>query len=254
MANEHAASLKAYTADLHVHTVLSPCASVEMIPPLIVKYALDKGIALIAIADHNASANAVAVQEAARGTNLTVLPGMELQTFEEVHLLCLFDSLGKLRDWQAIVDAHLPVIANSPDLFGEQFVVDATGEFIRREDRLLATSTNIRFEQAVLDIDQLGGLAIPAHVDRPAFNLFANLGFVPPDTPIPALEISCHITPAHARAKFPQLEGYPLIQSGDVHSMDEFCGRTVFTLAAPTIPEIKRALLGQKGRAVTITE
>src|SRR5512136_136217 len=95
-------------ADLHIHTVLSPCAEVEMIPPLIVERALDAGLDLIAITDHNASANAAAVIDAARGTGLKVLPGIELQTREEVHLLCLFDSLEQLQTWQTEVDDALP--------------------------------------------------------------------------------------------------------------------------------------------------
>jgi len=254
MASDGQAGLKAYVTDLHVHTVLSPCAAVEMIPPLIVRQALAKGINLTAITDHNASANVRAVQGAAIDTGLAVLPGIELQTYEEVHLLCLFDTLVQLEAWQQVVDACLPPVRNNPELFGEQFVVDATGRFIRREDRLLAISADITLKEAVIHIARLGGLAIPAHVDRPAFSLFANLGFVPPDVPIAALDISCHITPSTAHSRFPQLGDYPLIRSGDVHHLGDFCPKTVFTMAAPTLSEIRRALLGQEGRSVTIRE
>src|ERR1041385_6788538 len=93
-----------YRAELHVHTVLSPCAGVEMIPPVIVDEALAHGINLIAITDHNQTANISAVMEAAQGTGLTVLPGMELQTSEEVHVLCLFDGLDQAEAWQRRVD------------------------------------------------------------------------------------------------------------------------------------------------------
>jgi len=96
--------LNTYQAELHIHTVLSPCAGVEMIPPLIVQKALDCNLNLIAITDHNASDNVPAVIKVAKGKNLTVLPGMELQTEEEVHALCLFDSMDQLADLQAIVD------------------------------------------------------------------------------------------------------------------------------------------------------
>ncbi|MBI1881048.1 MAG: histidinol-phosphatase, partial [Chloroflexi bacterium] len=166
-------------ADLHVHTVLSPCAEVQMIPPLIVREALARQINLIAITDHNASANVGAVQKAASDVDLTVLPGMELQTREEVHLLCLFDTLVQLETWQTVVSARLPSIENNIAYFGEQFVVDETGEFIRRETQLLLTSANLSLEEAVWGVLRLGGLAIPAHVNRPAFSLIANLGFVP---------------------------------------------------------------------------
>ncbi|HXV44206.1 MAG TPA: PHP domain-containing protein, partial [Anaerolineae bacterium] len=141
--------MKNYRAELHVHTVVSPCAAVEMIPPLIVAQALNKGISLVAITDHNTSANVAAVQRAAARTKLAVLPGMELQTREEVHLLCLFDTLEQITTWQAVVEAQMPPLENNIEYFGEQFVVDETGEFIRRETRLLLTSANLSLEEAV---------------------------------------------------------------------------------------------------------
>jgi hypothetical protein len=223
-----------------------------MIPPLIVREALERHIDLIAITDHNCSANVGAVKRAAEGTGLTVLPGMELQTREEVHVLCLFDTLEQLGCWQTLVDAHMPPIENNVEYFGEQFVVDETGEFIRRETRLLITSANLSLEQSVEDIAGLGGLAIPAHVDRRAFSLIANLGFVPPDLRLEALEISRHLSLQEASAKFRQLKDFPLIQSGDVHCLDEFLGTTIFKLAAPTISELKKALRKEDGRSVHI--
>jgi len=246
--------LGTYIADLHVHTVLSPCAAVEMIPPLIVQGALEDGINLIAITDHNASANVAAVQEAAAGTGLTVLPGMELQTREEVHLLCLFDTLAQLEAWQTWVDARLPRLPNNIEYFGEQFVVDATGEFVRREGQLLTASADVSLDQAVTEVSRRGGLAIPAHVNRQAFSLIANLGFVPPGLPIEALEISRHVDSTKARQRFPQLVDIPLIQDGDVHQLDDFLGVNVFRLAAPTIPELRLALRHEGGRSLTIRQ
>ena len=181
-------------ADLHVHTVLSPCAEVEMIPPLIVERALDAGLDLIAITDHNASANAAAVIDAARGTGLRVLPGIELQTREEVHLLCLFDTLPQLVIWQRQVDDALPSLLNRAETLGEQFVVDAAGDFVRRETRLLLVSANMVLENAVARVNALGGIASPAHIDRPANGLIALLGFVPPRLSVAALEISPNVS------------------------------------------------------------
>lgn len=244
--------LRTYLAELHVHTVLSPCAEVEMIPPLIVREALEKGIYIIAITDHNASANVGAVQKAATGTNLTVLPGMELQTREEVHLLCLFDTLEQLVAWQSVVDAHVPPMENNADLFGEQFVVDEAGEFMRRETRLLLTAANLSFSEAVEGVIKTGGIAIPAHVDRKTFGLIANLGFVPPDVPLAALEISKNLSPSEAIRRLPQIRGFPLIQSGDAHRLEEILGANEFTLAAPTVGEITLALQGRDGRSLVI--
>src|ERR1041384_7324653 len=106
--------MKKFRADLHVHTVLSPCADVAMIPPLIVQKALERNIDLIAITDHNASANVRAVQKAAEGTNLIVLPGMEVQSREDIHLLTLFQDVERLEAWQGQVNSSLPDLPNQP--------------------------------------------------------------------------------------------------------------------------------------------
>lgn len=241
--------MKTYRADLHVHTVLSPCAGVEMIPPLIVEEALERGIQVIAITDHNASANVAAVQQAARSTELIVLPGMELQTREEVHVLCLFDTLEQLLALQQWVDLHLPPIANNPDFFGEQFIVDATGDFLARDERLLLNSVDVTLAQAWAQVNHLGGLFIPAHVNRTAFGLIGVLGLLPDDFPIEALEISRHLSVEETRRKVPQVAGYPLIQNGDVHYLDDYLGTTTWTLEKPSIAELRLALQMQAGRS-----
>jgi PHP family Zn ribbon phosphoesterase len=220
-----------------------------MIPPLIVDEALERGIQLIAITDHNASANAAAVIQAAQGSELVVLPGMELQTREEVHVLCLFDRLEQLYALQAWVDLHLPPTLNNPDFFGDQFIVDSTGDFIAREERLLLNSVDVSLQQARQQVDALGGLFIPAHVNRMAFGLIGVLGLVPDDLPLEAMEISRHLKIEDALSKFPQLKGYPLIQNGDVHYLADYFGATRYTLEAPTIAELRLALQTSQGRA-----
>jgi PHP family Zn ribbon phosphoesterase len=242
------AHLKTYLSELHVHTVLSPCAGVEMIPPFIVQKALNIGLNLIAITDHNASENVPAVIKAAEGSGLTVLPGMELQTEEEVHVLCLFDSMDQLNKLQELVDKTLPDVKNNIEFFGEQFIVDHTGEFIRRKERLLINSTQLSFDEAFHAVTELGGLFIPAHVNRQAFGLIDHLGFVPPDLDIDALEISRHISLEDAKTKFPQIKMFPLIQSGDVHYIDDFLGVNQFIIEKPTIAELKQAFRSINGR------
>ncbi len=243
---------KDYRADLHVHTVLSPCAEIEMLPPLIVQEALDHGIQIIAITDHNASANIAAVQQAALGTGLIVLPGMELQTQEEIHVLCLFDTLEQITNLQKTVDRLLPPIQNDPEHFGMQLIVDADGEFIATEDRLLLSSVQISISEAYHLVTRLEGLFIPAHINRKAYGLIEVLGFVPDDLPIEALEISRHIKPADVPHKFPQVTGYPLLQNGDVHRLEEFLGVNHFHMAAPTIREMQLAIHSQEGRNMSI--
>jgi 3',5'-nucleoside bisphosphate phosphatase len=243
--------LRSYLAELHVHTVLSPCAEIEMIPPLIVEEALARGLDLIAITDHNASANVEAVQKAARNSGLSVLPGMEVQTREEVHVLCLFDDLDQIRAWQKVVDGCLPPIENDPEYFGEQLVVDETGDFIRRDTRLLIVSTSLTIEQVCAQVHQLGGLAIPAHVNRKAFGLIPVLGFIPPDLEVDALEISRHLSIQEAVQSFPEIKDYPLIRSGDVHRLDEYLCANRFHMQAPTTMEIRLSLNQIEGRSMT---
>jgi 3',5'-nucleoside bisphosphate phosphatase len=244
--------MKSYLADLHVHTVLSPCADIEMIPPLIVEEALKQKLNIIAITDHNSSANIQSVQKAALGTDLVVLPGMELQTREEVHVLCLFASLEQVNAWQQIVNAGLPPIENKPDYFGEQFIVDSVGDFIRRESQLLITSTSLTFEDACQKVHSLGGLFIPAHIDRPAFGLLANLGMVPSEVPIDALELSRHVQIDQILRKYPQIASYTLIQDGDVHRLTEFMGVNEFQLLTPNLAEIRLSLQKTGGRSIRI--
>lgn len=241
-----------FRAELHVHTVLSPCADVEMIPPFIIETANELGINLLAITDHNASANIEAVQQAAKGTGITILPGMELQTREEVHLLALFDTIDQVNAFQKIVDEYLPDQLNDHDHFGEQFVVDSTGDFIRREERLLINSTRIELNQAVKYIHDLNGLAIPAHINRKAFGLLEVLGFLPPEVAFDAVEVSRHV----AIQKFLDSQRIPIrlpvIQSGDVHRLDEFMGRNYFEIENPTINEISQAFRQINGRKFSV--
>lgn len=244
--------MKKFRADLHVHTVLSPCAEVEMIPPLIVREALENKIDIIAITDHNASANVTAVQKAARGSSLKVFGGMEVQSREDVHLLCLFEDSETLTAWQSAVDKALPDMKNNAEYLGEQFVVDESGGFIRTEPRMLLTSTHFSIDDIFEQVNALGGLVIPAHVNRTSYGLFPTLGLLSPEWPILALEISRHLTPEQAAISFPFIKGIPLIQSGDVHQLDQFLGTTIFTLTEPTLAEIKMSFKGENTRTVNI--
>ncbi len=239
-------------ADLHVHTVLSPCAEVEMIPPLIVQRARQLGLEVIAITDHNAAHNVEAVLEAAANTGLTVLPGMEVQSREEVHLVCLFDVLEQVLAWQDRVFAALPDQENDEDFFGAQFVVDATGDYRHTERRLLSTSTGLTVEQVVADVQALGGIVLPAHVDRPSFSLIGNLGFVPPGLPIAGVELSRCANMTEVARRFPQLASYGKFVSGDAHRLEEMTARTMLKVKAPTVTEVASALAGRDGRRVEI--
>lgn len=243
--------MREYRADLHIHTVLSACAEIEMIPPLIVEEALSKGLNVIAITDHNATGNALAVREAAGATGLTVLMGMELQTREEVDLLCIFDTHAALEAWQRMVDAWIPPLANDANRFGPQFLVDQQGDFVAEEPRLLQAPTSIGLEDAARQVHALGGLVIPAHIDRPNNGLMRMLGIWPPDLEADGAEVSPNMRPSQARRQFRSLPAkLALISSSDAHWL-EWMGKTmtIFELNDdPSVASIRQALRGEKGQ------
>ena len=238
--------------DLHVHTVLSPCAEVEMIPPLIAAQAKRLGLGCIAVTDHNSAENAQAMVEAGAAVGLTVLPGMEVQTREEVHLICLFDTIAKDLSWQEKVYAHLPPLRNRPETFGAQFVVDSEGDFVRENERLLLASVDWALERVVSEVRDLDGLCIPAHVDRPSFSLIANLGFVPAEMEFEALEVSHLVGPEEVRRRWPQVVGHTLIASGDAHRLSEMQCRTMVKVVDLSVAELRMAFAGRDGRRVIV--
>lgn len=241
-------------ADLHVHTVLSPCAELEMGPKGLVQQALERGLDLIGITDHNAWANVPAVIESAEKQGIAVLPGMEVQTQEEVHILCFFPDVDRLKIAGEQIYARLPEVPNRPEFFGDQIIVNANEDIIAFEDRLLLNSVEISLEELAELTVRYGGIIIPAHVDRPSFSLIANLGFVPPDLKPAALEISARLDPAVALERFPALEGYTLVTSSDAHRLDDLntVRSTFFYCAAPTLDEIALACVGCGNRKVVI--
>lgn len=244
--------MRFFLADLHIHTVLSACAEIEMFPDLILEQAQKLGLGLIAVTDHNSAENAAAMLCAARGTGVTVLPGMEVQTREEVHLICLFDTLEQVLTWQGIVYGHLPRLKNREEVFGMQVVLDADGRPIGKNERLLLTSTDLTVEQVVQRVRQLDGLCIPAHVDRPAYSLIANLGFIPPGLDFPGVEISRLVKLQEARERFPELAHYAVVANSDAHRLHEMGQRMTLKMAEPTVAELARALAGEGDRGVWV--
>jgi 3',5'-nucleoside bisphosphate phosphatase len=223
-----------------------------MIPPFIVKRARELGLGLIAITDHNTAENVAAVQGAAKGSGITVFPGMEVQTREEAHVLCLFDTLEAVLGWQEVVYAALPPLKNREEVFGAQFVVDETGDFVRMNERLLLTATSLTLEDVVMGVRQRGGLPIAAHVDRQAYSVLASLGFIPSGLALGGLEISRFTPPDEAVARYPALKGWPLITSGDAHRLSEMCAHTLVTWRKPLIKELEQALRSEDGRKVKL--
>lgn len=248
------APLKPYRADLHVHTALSPCGADEMTPPAIVATALEVGLDMIAISDHNTAGNVAAVQQAAHaaGGRLTVLAGMEITSLEEVHVLGLFPDVQAAETVAARVRALLPgADPGYYSFFGRQPLLDADGFEIGAETAALAYATPLDLSETVALVHDAGGVAIAAHVDRKAFSVFSQLGFFPPDAGFDGIEVSRHLKADSPRWEEFTALGLPITSSSDGHFLEEIGGAaTDLLMAEPTFAELVLALAGAGDRSV----
>jgi len=206
-----------YRADLHVHTALSPCASDAMTPPGILAEALRREIDLIGAIDHNAAGNARALVAASRaaGDTVHVLPGLEIESVEGVHVVCLCDNAEAAEAMEEFVWAYLPTSGHQPDVLGEQWLLDGDGTRIRQEMRPLLRSAKIRLEEICRESKRRGLLTIPAHVTRRGYGLFGVLGFMPVGMEVDALELGPPM-PLSAPA-LADLDHHPHVCSSDAH-------------------------------------
>jgi len=240
-----------YAADLHIHTLLSPCGELEMMPPLIIEVAKMAGLDLIGIADHNSCENAGAVMQAAEGSGIKVLPGMEVQSVEGVHLLCLFDSLVQAEAMQEAVYSSLINLAGTYKYIEDQFVVDSEGEFLKYCEKYIALPTSMDIDEVYERVMDIGGIMIPSHIDRQATGIIDVLGMIPETPDFDAFEISANITPADARLKIPSVGTKPLIQNSDAHWLNAIGQRrTIFHMEHRNVSEIRMACRSENGRRV----
>jgi 3',5'-nucleoside bisphosphate phosphatase len=222
-----------------------------MYPSALVGRAVAEKLDVIAICDHNAAENVPHVIRAARGHELTVLPGMEITSREEVHLLALFDNTDGLQRIQEVVYSHLPG-ENDEKRFGCQAIVNELDEVEGFNHKLLIGATELALSDLVRLVHDQGGIAIASHIDRESFSVISQLGFVDPEIPFDALEISGRTGLAVARRKYPELAGYPFLTSSDAHRCEDIGkGFTDFLLEEPAVQELKMAFSGQGGRRIT---
>lgn len=237
-------------ADLHLHTCLSPCTDLDMSPRGIVRAAREKGIDLIGVCDHNSAENVAAVRRAAARQGLLVLGGMEVTSSEEVHTLVFFDDDEALLRFQDVVYAHLAG-RNDERVYGEQVIVDDEDGVTGFCERLLIGATSLTLRDVVRRAREIdaGCLLVAAHIDREAFGVIGQLGFIPEDLAVDAVEISPHMTAAAARARFPQCRRYPMVAGSDAHRPGDIGMRTTaFCIEDASLAEIKKALAGAGGR------
>ena len=209
--------------DLHIHSALSPCGDNDMTPNNIVNMSLLKGLDVIAVSDHNTCGNVRAVQKAA-GDKLLVIPAMEIETAEEVHMLSLFPSLEITEEIEKIVKEHLPKVENKTEIFGNQYYMDENDEILGEEKNLLVSATTLDIYETTKLVRDAGGIIIPAHIDRSSYSIISNLGFIPPDITFPCVEIS-------KKASFDFRNSYlkhNIITNSDAHYLWDISERTNF--------------------------
>ena len=202
-------------ADLHIHSVASPCSDLDMSPVRIAEAAVKAGLQVIALTDHNTTANCRTMIETGTKKGLLVIPGSEVTTAEEIHCLCYFDNPDVLDTFENLIQKALPPVKNDPSRFGYQLVVNENEEIIRHIDTLLLNATHFTLSTLETLVHELGGIIVPAHVDRPSYSIASQLGFFPEGLRADALEFSDSRNRTASLALFPGQ--IPWVTSSDSH-------------------------------------
>lgn len=235
--------LNNFLADLHIHTCLSPCADIDMSPRRIIDKAVETGHDIIAVTDHNSCENIEVTARLAEASGITLLSGLEITSYEEVHILALFGDTGSALQMQDIVYRSLPEGENDERLYGHQLVVNEADEILGFNRRLLITATTMNASNIVNTIRSLGGLSIASHIDRETFSVISQLGFIPEDLSFDALEISALMSKERAAGIFQGLNRFPWVSFSDAHRIEDIGKRsTIFRMRERSFEGIARAL------------
>ena len=207
--------------DLHIHSCLSPCGDDDMTPANIAGMAAVKGLDVIALTDHNSCRNCPAAIYHGEKHGVTVIPGMELTTREEVHVICLFQTLENALAFDSLVYKELMPFPNREDIFGKQQIMDPTDRVIGTVENLLINATSIPFDDVFSLTASYGGIAYPAHVDKASNSLLSNLGFVPPDSTFACAEFHDFENLHRIKKEHPYFEGCRAICCSDAHYLED---------------------------------
>ena len=207
-----------YPYDLHIHSCLSPCADDDMTPANIAGMASLNGLQLLALTDHNSCGNCPAFMQACRQYGIVPVPGMELTTAEEIHMVCLFPELENAMAFGEEVRRHLIPVRNRKEVFGNQLFVNERDEVTGEEELLLLSATDLPLDEAWRTVLRHGGAAYPAHIDRDANGIIAVLGTVPEDPPFAAVELRDGENREEYTRRY-HLEGKRFVCSSDSHNL-----------------------------------
>lgn len=206
--------------DLHIHSCLSPCGDEDMLPSNIVGMAALKGLDVIAVTDHNACGNCPAVMKLAKAYGVTAIPGMELTTEEEVHVVCLFPELEAAMAFGDRIRECMTPFPNDEEVFGRQIIVNEDDEIIGKEPYLLINATTVSFDRVYGEVTKFGGIIIPAHIDKSTTSLLSNLGFIPPDSSFVCAEVKHLGFLDKLKSDHPYLNGCNIIHDSDAHYLE----------------------------------
>lgn len=214
--------------DLHIHSCLSPCGDDDATPALIAGIAKVNGLDIVALTDHNTCKNCPAFFAACKFYGVTPVAGMELTTAEDVHIVCLFDTLEKAMEFDRIVEGRSASIKNKPAIFGNQYIMNEEDEVIGEVENLLIAATSITINEAVKIVSEMGGVAYPAHIDRDSNGIIAMLGDIPPDAGFTAAEIRDPQLLEEYKSRYPILNELCVVSSSDAHGIAGVSGRVNF--------------------------
>jgi len=243
--------MKLFKADLHTHSVLSPCGDIDMSPHNVLRVAAERGVDILAITDHNSTRNVSAFMEVASDYGITIIGGAEVTTREEIHCITLFPGTRELTEFQVYLDYHISKIPNSARLFGHQYVIDSEEMILDEVDYLLITGLEQTINQVEKAVHDLGGLFIPAHIDRARFSVISQLGMIPHNVKCDAIEFSRYANCDQVYNSNPELKAIPAIFSSDAHFVtDVGVSPTAMMLQEPDFEELTLALAGKDGRYI----
>lgn len=209
--------MKRYSYDLHLHSCLSPCGDNDMTPNNLVNMAGLLGCDIIALTDHNTCRNTPAAVKVGEQAGVLVIPGMELTTAEDAHVVCLFETVEAALDFDAYVQSHRMEIPNRPEIFGDQLILNENDEQIGTIDGLLIPATEIGVDQVHELVCSFGGEAFPAHVDHDSYSVIASLGAIPPEAGFSAAELSFGADRAQQLLLHPELSDLIVVRDSDAH-------------------------------------
>lgn len=205
-----------YYYDFHIHSCLSPCADMDMTPHSIAGMSYINGLDIIAVADHNSARNVRAVKKACEEFNILLVPAIEAETAENIHLLCLFKSVDDAESMGAFLEEHLPPVKNRAEIFGRQVIMDECDNETGEIETLLINATDIPIEEMKAKVESLGGVCVAAHIDREANGIVATLGTVPDYLNFKTVELS-----NHAPNDYKREEKYTYLKDSDAHYLTD---------------------------------